>query len=324
MFEPILMRMIYLFVFILVGFILSRWRFIPENSAKVISKFENMFFVPAMVLYTFLKDCSVANLKASWQLILLGTVVAFIFLLISYVAARFCFKENYVRKVAVYSIAFSNFAFMGYAIVASVFEEIYMQYILFTLPLWFMIYLWGVPVLLIGTDGEGKGLLSRFKAFLNPMFIALIIGATLALTGVAKYLPKVLFNPAKKDGILDVANICMSPLAMILTGATIGRLNLLHLIKKWRVYMISFIKLIIYPLLYIGVFAFVPQNSVINPTFLTCGMIFACMPTGLNSIVIPAAYDKDTSDAAGMALVTHALSLATIPLMFMLFELFVL
>lgn len=318
MFESILSKMIYLFVFILVGFILSRGRFIPENSAKVLSKFENMFFVPAMVLNTFIKDCSLEKLKESWQLILLGAIIGFILLLLSHLASKLCFKEKYVQNVATYSLAFSNFAFMGYAVVESVFPEIYMQYILFTLPLWFMIYLWGVPVLLIGTEGNEKGFLSRFKSFLNPMFIALIVGAIVGLSGLSAHLPSVALD------IIGDAGACMSPVAMLLTGATIGKLDLLKLIKKWRVYVISFIKLIIYPLLFIVIFAFVPQNSVINETFLTCGMIFACMPTGLNSIVIPAAYEKDTSDAAGMALVTHALALATIPLMFILFQNFVL
>ena len=38
------------------------------------------------------------------------------------------------------------------------------------------------------------------------------------------------------------------------------------------------------------------------------------MPLGLNTVVIPAAYGKDTSIPAGMALVSHVLSIATIPL----------
>ena len=130
MVTPILMQMIYLFVFILVGFILSRWNFIPDNSTKVLSKFENMFFVPAMILNTFIRDCTVAKIKASWQLILLGTVIGLIFLLISDLVAKICYKDKYVKNVAVYSIALSNFAFMGYAIVGAVFEKIYMQYIL--------------------------------------------------------------------------------------------------------------------------------------------------------------------------------------------------
>ena len=120
--------------------------------------------------------------------------------------------------------------------------------------------------------------------------------------------------------IIGDAGSCMSPIAMILTGATIGRLNLIALVRKWRIYVVSVAKLLVYPLLYIAVFAFVPQNSFINETFLICGMIFACMPTGMNSIIVPAAYGKDTSDAASMALVTHLFAIATIPLMYMLFQ----
>ena len=47
------------------------------------------------------------------------------------------------------------------------------------------------------------------------------------------------------------------------------------------------------------------------------------MPLGLNTIVVPAAYGKDTSVAAGMALVSHLLSCITIPVIFMLYELLV-
>jgi predicted permease len=43
------------------------------------------------------------------------------------------------------------------------------------------------------------------------------------------------------------------------------------------------------------------------------------MPLGLNTVVIPAAYGRDTSVAAGMALVSHVFSLVTVPLMLMLF-----
>jgi predicted permease len=44
------------------------------------------------------------------------------------------------------------------------------------------------------------------------------------------------------------------------------------------------------------------------------------MPLGLNTLVIPAAYGKDTSAAAGMALVSHFLSCISIPLVFLLME----
>jgi predicted permease len=42
------------------------------------------------------------------------------------------------------------------------------------------------------------------------------------------------------------------------------------------------------------------------------------MPLGLNTIVVPGAYGKDTTDAASMALISHILSIITIPIIFML------
>ena len=44
------------------------------------------------------------------------------------------------------------------------------------------------------------------------------------------------------------------------------------------------------------------------------------MPLGLNSIIVLNAYDKDISEASAMALVSHVLSIITIPLIFSIFS----
>lgn len=315
-FQPVLLKMIFLFAFILVGYILSKGKFIPDNSSTVLSKLENMVFVPALVMGTFIKDFNIGVIRSAWKPFVAGLALALILIPISLGCARICFKEAYLRKIATYGLAFSNFAFMGNAIMqAEVFEKFFQDYILFTIPFWFLIYLYGAPVLLI-SDGGKKSFGARMKAFLNPMFISMIIGIVVGviMEQIGKTLPSVCTE------IISVAGACMSPVAMLLTGMTIAKLDLVQLIKKWRIYLLSFFKLLVFPLLYIGVFAFVPQSSFINETVLVCGMCVMCMPTGLNTIVIPAGYGKDTSDAAGMALITHLLSVITIPLMFMLFN----
>lgn len=43
------------------------------------------------------------------------------------------------------------------------------------------------------------------------------------------------------------------------------------------------------------------------------------MPLGLNTVVFPAAYGGDTTPGAGMALVSHLISVITIPVMFSIF-----
>ena len=49
-----------------------------------------------------------------------------------------------------------------------------------------------------------------------------------------------------------------------------------------------------------------------------CALCSLAMPLGLNTIVIPSALGKDTTDAAGMAVISHLLSAISIPLIFML------
>lgn len=313
-FLPILNKMIFLMAFIAIGFILSKWKFVPDDSVKVLSKLENMIFMPALVMGVFIKNCSVSTLAASWNILLAGLIFTLVFIPISIFFARLCFKDEFLRKIGTYGLAFSNFAFMGNAIMEAIFPEYFFGYTIFTLPVWCGIYLWGAPVLLIG-DGNGEGkksFASRMKSFVNPMLIGLLIGMVIGLIGLEL--------PSTVMSVIETSGSCMSPVAMILTGMTIARIDLLALLKKWRIYAITAVKLLVYPLLFILVFAFVPQGSFFTPEVLTCAMCLMCMPMGLNSIVIPAAYGKDTTDAAGMALITHVFSVITIPLLFTLFQ----
>lgn len=319
MFTPIFNQMIFLFAFIAIGFILSKWKFVPDNSASVLSKLENIVFVPALVLSTFIKNCTIEVLTSVGTLLLLGFGLVIVLIPISIFFARICFKEKYLQNIATYGLGFSNFGFMGNAIMVAVFPDIFFEYTIFTLPLWFMIYLWGAPVLLISGSsekGEKVSIFKRLKSFLNPMMVAMFIGMIIGLTGLKL--------PSAISSVIEVSGQCMSPLAMLLTGLTIGKLDLLKLFTKWRLYLLSAVKLVVYPLLFVAVFAFIPQGSIISPTFLKCSMCVMAMPTGLNTIVIPAAYGKDTSDAAGMALITHLLSVITIPLAFILLQTLVL
>lgn len=316
LFTPIFNQMIFLFTLILIGFVLSKWNFIPSNSAKTISKLENILFVPALVMYTFINNCTIAVLSSIWKLLVLAFIMAFLMIGISIFVAKLCFKEKFLQKIATYGLAFSNFGFMGNAIMNAIFPEIFFEYTIFTLPFWFMIYLWGVPVLLVPTEEiDGKVKFSaRLKSFCNPMLVAMLIGLIIGLSGLGTKLPTSIVS------VIKVLGDCMSPLAMILTGIAIGQADVLKLIKKWRIYFTSFIRLIIYPLFILFILMLLPQNSFFTATFFKCATCVAAMPMGLTAIVVPAAYGEDTSDAAGLAMISHLFSVGTIPLIFMLLE----
>lgn len=317
---PIVNQMIFLFAFILIGFILARGNFVPESSAVVLSKLESLVFVPALVMGTFIRNCKVDVLDTMWKTLVLGIGSVALCILIAIPSAKLCFKETYLRKMATYGLAFSNFGFMGNAIVLGVFgKDLFFEYTVFTLPFWAAIYAWGAPVLLIaGASGDEKKISfgERLKSFANPMLIGMLIGLVIGLTGLKL--------PDSALSVIEVAGDCMSPVAMLLTGLTIGRLDVLALLQKGRLYLTTAVKLLLYPLVFFVILFFLPKNSFFTDSFFKCAMCIASMPMGLNTIVIPAAYGKDTTDAAGLALISHVLSALTIPLTFWLLHNFIL
>jgi len=307
LFSATLNQMAFLFTFIVIGYILSKLKVVQENSEAVLSRLENYVFIPALVLGTFINNFTAEKLSTSWKLILGCFVLEAIVIGVSIAAVKLISKDKYIQNIYLYGLCFSNFSFMGNAVVSTLFPDVFLEYIVFTLVLWTLIYIWGAPSLLIG-GSETKGIKDRLKSFLNPMFVCMVIGM---LIGIFK-IPM----PDFVDTAISATSGCMSPVAMLLTGMTIAKIDIKKVLKVKSIYVVSFLRLIVYPLLFIGFLMLVPMNK----TFAICAVASLAMPLGLKTIVIPAAYGKDTTTASGMALISHILAIITIPVIFLIFD----
>ena len=107
----------------------------------------------------------------------------------------------------------------------------------------------------------------------------------------------------------------MSPLAMLLTGFVIGEYRLKTLASNKKVYLASLIRLILLP----TVFMLVLMALKTDKAILRAALCATAMPLGLNTVVFPAAYGGDTTPGASMALISHLISVVTIPIMFAIF-----
>ena len=298
----------FLFLFIIMGFILSRWKFVPSNAQAVLSKLENCVFIPALVLGTFISNFTAEKLSTAWELLLGSLGLGILAIGLSLLCVRFCSKDKYERNIYTYGLCFSNFGFMGNAVVSALFPDIFLEYLIFTLPLWSLIYLWGVPVLLLGDSSSKPTLAQRLKNFVNPMFVCTILGMVIGLLDIP--------IPQFFSSAVSTAGSCMSPVAMLLTGMTIAQFNLKDVLRIKSVYLVTALRLLVFPLLFLGVMLLVQMPS----TFATCAICSLAMPLGLNTIIIPSALGRDTKVASGMALVSHVFSCLTIPVILMLFE----
>ena len=305
-------------IFMVIGFTVAKLGVVGKEASSVLSKLENTVFIPALVMGTFIKNFTTEKLGATWRILLFSTVIVLIVIPISMLVAKIATKDPYIRNIYTYGLSFANFGFMGIPIVSALFPEYEMYYIIFTLPLWTFIYVWGAPSLLMngGNGGEGKRtIVSKLKTLVNPMFIGLIIGAVIGISSLP--LPGFLMS------VINTCADCMSPLAMIITGMTFASINIKKVLSDKSIYFISAVRLVVLPLIFGGIYLLITRIFSLGAPeyYFICMLCSQAMPLGLNTVVIPAAYGKDTSVAAGMALISHGLSVITIPIILSAFGL---
>ena len=308
LFEATLNQIALLLLFIIIGYILSKFKIIPDNTQLVLSKLENILFVPALVLDTFINNFTNEKIVTAWKLLLSCLAVEVVVIVLSVFLSRLCSKDRYEQNIYRYGLCFSNFGFMGNAVVSALFSEVFLEYLIYTLPLWTAIYLWAVPALLIGSENAKPTIKQRLKNLLNPMFICMIIGMAIGLFNIPM--------PSFVSPAVTAAGNCMSPLAMLLTGMTVAQFRLRDILAIKGVYVVTVQRLLILPMLFLAVLLLWPMEK----TIATCTICAVSMPLGLNTIIIPSAYGKDVRVASGMALVSHIASCVTIPIIFMLFS----
>lgn len=303
-FKVTLSPMLVMFMCMIIGFTANKMKLAPENTATVLSKLENYFLVPALIINTFMKYCTVKSVTEQYRLILYCMVALVIALAVAIPLSKvFDGGDGYKRNIYKYALAFGNFSFMGNAIVPAIMgEEMLYNYMLYILPLNVAVYTWGVIILI----PKGENNKSALKNLINPIFVSIIIGAFLGLSGLTESVPGFI-----KQTIGNCSS-CMGPLAMILTGFVIGDYSISGLIKNKRVYIATFLRLILLPAIFVVLLRFLGADK--NTLLLT---LFAYgTPLGLNTVVFPAAYGGDTSTGASMAMISHTLCVLTIPIMY--------
>ena len=303
-FTSTLSQMVFLIIMIAIGFIIAKIKAIPQNSASVLAKLENNVFIPCLVMGTFINNFTVERLGETWKLFAFSFIIMIVIVPLSIFIPKLVTKDGFTRNIYTYGLAFSNFGFMGNSVVKALFPELFWQYLIFTLPLWILIYLWGVPALLMPSNEERGGIAGRLKNLLNPMLIAMLVGMVIGICDIPLY--------SGVSNVITTLGDCMSPVAMLLTGITVASISFKKVFTNVSIYAVSIIRLIVIPVVFIAVLTSLP----ISDDFIICAVCSLSMPLGLNTIVIPRAYGKDPTVASGMALISHLLSCITIPIIF--------
>ncbi len=301
--------MLTMFLFLAIGFFLRKTELVPENSSTVLAKLETNLLLPAVCFSVTLGYGTAQTYRENLPTLLYGLLGVLISIgLATILVNAFRIKDKNLKGIYRYSLAIANTGFMGNAIVPLILggDEALFRYCLYCLPINLFIYSWGVPQLIPRTQGEK---FSIWKMF-NPAIVSLLLGFAISITGINQYIPNFIMN------VINSLKACMGPMAMVLTGMVIAGYSLKEILSDKKVYFASFLRLIPLPAIILTILYFLGCPKDVMPL----ALIAFATPLGLNTVVYPAAYGGDTKTGAGMAAISHTLSVITIPLMYTLFQ----
>ena len=309
-FGTMLSQMTGLFVLLVIGYCLNRFRILPAEAETVLSKISTKLFLPALMLFTFMEECTVQNLIDYGDLMLYGGLFQISGILLAVLVAKVLAKgKPTLEGIYRYALSFPNTGGFGNPIVLALFGHAGLfQYQLYLLLNSFFCYSWGVSQLM-PADHRG-GWKEQIMKLCNPVLISIFLGSVLGLSGLAVWVPVSIHTTLENLGN------CFAIVSLILTGFVIGNYRVLELIREKRTYWMAALRLLLIP----GAFLLVLRTLRL-PDMLclwTC-LVYAC-PCGMNTVVFPAAYGQDTRPGASLTLVTSTLAVITIPLMVMFMQ----
>ena len=267
----------------------------------MLSKLEVNLLLPAVVFQSCYQNFTMEKLTENARMMVAAVVVFLFMLAVGTIYSKFFVKDAYQKKVCIYTMAVPNTSYVGTPLVLALFgSDTLMKMLMFTLPL--MIY----------TNTEGIRILMNeekisFKSLLSPPLMSLVLGMLFGVLQIP--LPKVI------PQVLEGCGNCIAPVAMILTGCVIAEFSIKELLGKPVIYWVVLLRMIVFPVLVLVSAKWMGASESLMLILLTV----QTMPTGLNTVIFPAAVDEDCTFGAGLACVSHTLAVLTVPMLFHLF-----
>lgn len=297
------------------GFLLRKKNIVPENTGIAISKLETYIFVPALSIINQLNNCTVETFVNNSRLILYGAVITAVAVPLGVVLSHFFIRNSnknrelsYTRNVYQYGLTFSNYGFIGNFIILGVWGDLmFYKYTLFTFFLAIASNSWGLYMLI--PKGQASLWKNLKKGLTAPPMLALFFGIICGLLNLKPYFPPFVLSA------LDSASKCMGPAAMLLSGMVMAGYNIRELILNKKVYILTFVRLILIPSAFLIVLKFLGVSEEI----MILVLVAFASPLGMNTIVYPAAYGGETKTGASMIMISSTFCIITLPLMYYLF-----
>lgn len=287
-------KVLVIMILILIGYWITRRGMLTDRGAGEITALLIKVVTPCVIVNSFIG--SEGSLE--YFQLLMAVVLPAIWMALSLGASLLVFrKEPQERqKVLRFSIIFSNVGFMGIPLVQGIVGDKGVIYASFGVVV-FNILCWTYGYSMM----SGGARLNLKTVLFNPGIVGLVFG--LPIYFLRLQLPAILAEPI---GYLADLN---TPLAMLVVGSYIAKVDLHSFVSDMSVYTASFFRLIAVPLVFLGILMLIGPSE----ELFVSSMIQAAAPVAANAVLFAVQYKRDSALASKLVAVSTVLSIITIP-----------
>ena len=296
----VIQQVIVLAILMSVGYIATKRKIITEEISNGMTLILTNIGLPALILSSFNMSYSKETLKGVILILFYSIAIHIFIILISEIIFIKYSKEK--KAVLSFGTIFANTGFMGLPLIFELFgQEAALYASVFMIPYHGLQWTYGEAMF---SKQKSKNVIKKVAK--SPALISVILGVIIFVFKIE--MPYIVGKP------LSTLSSLTSPLSMLILGEKITKLRFKDVVLDKNVYYGCLVKLIIIPVLTLVFLRFIKAPELL----VNISVIMQSLPTAILLVVLSQKHGGDIELASKFTLVSHILSIITIPLISLL------
>jgi len=289
-------------ILIAIGFASGRAGIIDQSAREKMSDILIKILLPVSMIASSQQEFSISNAGGALEIL----VFAFIYYIIMFGSGIWILKllgrDKRRMAIEILLVTFANTAFLGVPILSEIEGDVGVLYAVIFNCVFDLVYFSIGMYMLQEAVLEQKSYFKITHLLRDPLTWVAIITIFLYIF------------PYRFPGIvtesLDSLGSAMMPVSMLIIGAQIAGMNYRELFVNRRAYILSFMKMLIIPMIVLIIMRLIGANMEITSTM----VILSAMPSGSLNIIMAEKYRIEPELATATVMQTTLVMLFTLPL----------
>ncbi|MBC8061772.1 MAG: AEC family transporter [Clostridiaceae bacterium] len=293
-------QVLILFIVIFIGIIARKKNYLSKEVNKGLSEILVNITLPLLVISSFTFKYSEDMLINIGKVFIFSMLINLILVFLSKIIFS-KFPQN-ERNILKFVTVFSNCGFMGFPVLQSLYGKTAVFYgSIFNITFNLFMFTYGIMLFT-----NKKDIMAFKRILINPVIICTGIGLLIFRFSI--------ILPIPIDRAINMVGSMTTPISMLIIGAMLADINIKEAVLGYKVYLVSFLRLIIAPLITLFILKLLGAEGLILKVL----VVIQAMPAAATAAVFTEKYGGNESLTSRCILMTTAFSIITIPLIIQL------